>query len=62
MQNRGESTVPSTLAEELRCNPYMRTTEPEVLERAGLPAGTAASVVLEAIRALKDTGAHLERT
>ena len=53
--------MPSTLAEELRCNPYMRTTEPEVLERAGLPAGTAASVVLEAIRALKDTGAHLER-
>ena len=52
-------TVPSTVAAEAKTNPYMRTTQSEILERVRLPIGTAAPTVIEAVRALKDTGAHM---
>lgn len=59
---RGETVVPSTLAEERATNPFLRLDSPELLARVHVampdrPLGTAAEV-LGAVRAWKDTRRH----
>jgi hydroxyacylglutathione hydrolase len=51
MRERGEPTVPSTIAEELLTNPFLRVTEPALRER--FPGDTPADV-LGAVRKAKD--------
>lgn len=48
-------TVPSTMAEELEHNPFLRTTEPSIATGIGCPAGTDPVTVLAKIRRGKDT-------
>jgi hydroxyacylglutathione hydrolase len=50
---RGEPTVPSTLAEELATNPFLRARLPEVKSAIGLPQATDAAAFAE-IRSRKD--------
>ncbi len=51
-RTRGEPTVPSTMAEELRTNPFLRVDEPSVRARY---AGTNGAEVLGRVRAAKDS-------
>jgi hydroxyacylglutathione hydrolase len=51
MRGRGEATVPSTMAEELATNPFLRVREPAVVAR--FPGATPAEV-LGAVRTAKD--------
>ena len=53
---RGEPTVPTTLADELACNPFLRTDEPEITRRldAELPAIDGRAARFGALRAMKD--------
>lgn len=51
MRERGEATVPSTIADELATNPFLRVTEATV--KSGFPGETAADV-LGAVRLAKD--------
>lgn len=51
MRDRGEPTVPSTIAEELATNPFLRVREPSVTSR--YPGDTPADV-LGAVRKAKD--------
>lgn len=57
LRERGEPTVPSTIADELACNPFMRLTEPTVhafaLRHSGRPDTTRLSPV-EVMQALRD--------
>ena len=52
----GRMTLPSTLAQELQANPFLRTREPTVIEAARQhdPQATAGASTLAVIRALKD--------
>jgi len=50
-RSRGEPTVPSTMAEELRTNPFLRVDEPSVRARY---EGTNGGEVLGKVRAAKD--------
>lgn len=52
MRERGEPTVPSTIADELATNPFLRVAEPAVRDR--FPGATPAEV-LGAVRSAKDT-------
>jgi len=56
LRARGEITLPSTLADELSCNPFMRTREDNVVTVArGLdPQATAGASTMAVIRAWKD--------
>lgn len=56
LRSSGEITLPSTLADELACNPFMRTREDSVIEAArGLdPHATAGASTMAVIRAWKD--------
>jgi hydroxyacylglutathione hydrolase len=49
----GEPTVPSTLAEELATNPFLRAADPALAARLGM-AGAAPDAVFAHIRGLKD--------
>ena len=54
---RGEPTVPSTIAEELATNPFLRCAEPEVIASASRQAGRPLAGPVEvfaAVRAWKD--------
>lgn len=51
-RDRGESTVPSTIADELATNPFLRTDEPTI--RGRFPGASAASV-FASLRRAKDT-------
>ena len=53
---RGEPTLPSTLASELACNPFLRTDEPAIAARldADLPSGAGRSERFGLLRAMKD--------
>ena len=50
----GQPTVPSTLAEELATNPFLRTDDPAIQAAVGLPGGDPVAV-FAALRAAKDT-------
>jgi hydroxyacylglutathione hydrolase len=56
LRERGEPTVPSTLAEERLTNPFLRVESPEIRARyrAKLGADAPAAAVLGALRAEKD--------
>jgi len=51
-RSRGEPTVPSTIAEELRTNPFLRVNEPTVRARH---TGTDGAAVLGKVREAKDS-------
>lgn len=53
MRERGEPTVPSTLAEELSTNPFLRASDPAIRATLGLQNSTDAEVFAE-IRRRKD--------
>jgi hydroxyacylglutathione hydrolase len=53
-RDRGEPTVPSSLAEEIATNPFLRADKPALKAAAGMPDG-ADDAVLGAIRAAKDS-------
>jgi hydroxyacylglutathione hydrolase len=50
---RGEPTVPSSIAEELATNPFMRTDQPEVIAAASAWAGRPLEGRAEVFRALR---------
>ncbi len=52
-RDRGEATVPVSLAEELATNPFLRCHVPEVAEAVGLPGATP-EVVFAEVRSRKD--------
>lgn len=52
-RNRGEPTVPSTLAEELATNPFLRATDPGIQAHLGMTDADPAEVFAE-IRTRKD--------
>jgi hydroxyacylglutathione hydrolase len=56
MRERGEPTVPSTMADERRTNPFMRCASPEIIESVSgrLAGDTSPVAVLGAVRAAKD--------
>jgi hydroxyacylglutathione hydrolase len=56
LRARGEPTVPSTLSEEKRTNPFMRCDSPEIIQSvaARLGADRSAAAILGAVRAAKD--------
>jgi hydroxyacylglutathione hydrolase len=59
MRQRGEPTVPSTMADELATNPFMRSTEPAVIAAAKQnepPPNESPAEILGAIRRWKDRG------
>ncbi|MBM4362780.1 MAG: hydroxyacylglutathione hydrolase [Deltaproteobacteria bacterium] len=64
-RGRGETVVPSTLADELETNPFLRTGSPEIVEavlgRAEDAARPPAAEIYAAIRALKDSRAYRAR-
>ncbi|MCW8926647.1 MAG: hydroxyacylglutathione hydrolase [Xanthomonadales bacterium] len=56
LRSNGEITLPSTLGEELSCNPFMRTREDAVIEAARRrdPQAAAGASTMAVIRAWKD--------
>ncbi len=52
-RGRGEPTVPSTIAEELATNPFLRCAEPEVVAAAGRHAGRALAGPVEVFAAVR---------
>lgn len=52
-RSAGEPTVPSTLAEELETNPFLRATDPDIQAHLGMDGADPAEVFAE-IRARKD--------
>ncbi|WP_029011187.1 hydroxyacylglutathione hydrolase [Azospirillum halopraeferens] len=53
LRSRGEPTIPSTIAAEIRTNPFLRADDPGVRAAVGLPDAPAAEVFAE-IRRRKD--------
>lgn len=53
MRQRGEATVPTTLAEELETNPFLRADNAELKQHLGMPKNTASEVFAE-LRTRKD--------
>jgi hydroxyacylglutathione hydrolase len=51
LRERGEPTVPSTIADELATNPFLRVTEPALVRRFG----SAPAEAFGSVRAAKDT-------
>ena len=51
---RGEPTVPSTIAEELATNPFLRCTEPEVIAAAERRAGRGLASAVEVFAEIRD--------
>jgi hydroxyacylglutathione hydrolase len=47
LRARGEPTVPGTIAQERRANPYLRAAEPAWQEAVGLPGAPAVEVFAE---------------
>lgn len=54
LRDNGQPTVPSTLAQEMQTNPFLRVTHPGIAAAVQRPQGAPAQV-LGALRALKDT-------
>jgi len=52
--SKKEYTVPSTIAEELTFNPFMRVTNPDVIKNVGLPEGSDPVKVMHALREAKN--------
>ena len=63
MRQSGQSSVPSTIAEERATNPFLRADSPELLERLGVLAPgakcTSPAEIFAAARALKDSKAYV---
>jgi hydroxyacylglutathione hydrolase len=57
-RDRGEPTVPSTLADELATNPFLRAAVPEVFAAAQAHAGRALATPVEAFAALREWKNH----
>ncbi|KAH9302015.1 hypothetical protein KI387_013598, partial [Taxus chinensis] len=55
LRNKGLPTVPSTLAEEKSCNPFLRTFSAEIKGSLNIPETASASEALGRIRKAKDT-------
>jgi hydroxyacylglutathione hydrolase len=55
LRKEGKPTVPSTMAEELTYNPFLRTQSPEIRKTLGIPESASAAEALGAIRAAKDS-------
>jgi hydroxyacylglutathione hydrolase len=53
-RGRGEPTVPSTLAEELATNPFLRCAEPAVAQAAAATAGRALASPIEVFATLRE--------
>jgi hydroxyacylglutathione hydrolase len=51
---RGQATVPSLLADELQCNPFLRPSSPAIRAKLGVPEGASDVEAFTAIRAAKD--------
>jgi hydroxyacylglutathione hydrolase len=51
---RGEPTLPSTIGEELATNPFLRCTEPAVVEAAGRRAGRALDGPVEVFAEIRE--------
>ena len=54
LRAQGKSTVPSTLARELRVNPFLRCDQPEIRQAVGASADAPRYQVLRDLRAKKD--------
>jgi hydroxyacylglutathione hydrolase len=54
LRKDGRPTVPSTMAEELAYNPFLRTGSPTIRSTLGIAAGASAAEALAAIRKAKD--------
>jgi hydroxyacylglutathione hydrolase len=54
LRAQGKPTVPSTVGDEKRTNPFMRVKEPSMAEAVGLSAGASYVEVMTKLRALKD--------
>lgn len=55
LRGRGEPTVPSTIADERKTNPFLRCGEPSVRAFAGATDSTSVAEVLAVVRAAKDS-------
>lgn len=53
MRERGEPTVPTTMAEELQTNPFLRASDPDIRKHLGMETASDAEVFAE-IRKRKD--------
>lgn len=53
LRETGQPTVPSTLAQEIQTNPFLRVDRSEIAQAVDLPGGSPAQV-LGALRAMKD--------
>jgi hydroxyacylglutathione hydrolase len=54
LRKEGRPTVPSTIAEELAHNPFLRTSSAEIRKTLGIPDDASAADALGAIRNAKD--------
>jgi hydroxyacylglutathione hydrolase len=54
LRAKGEPTVPSTLAQEMRANPFMRCDQPAVIAAAGRHAGTTLTDPVGVLGALRE--------
>lgn len=54
LRKAGKPTVPSTIADELACNPFLRVTSPEIRNTLGIADGADGGEALGVIRAAKD--------
>lgn len=54
MRGRGEPTVPTTIADDLKVNPFLRVTSAEIRATLGIAADADGGVALGAIRKAKD--------
>ena len=55
LRKEGKPTVPSTIAEELTYNPFLRTESLEIRQTLGIPTTASPAEALGAIRAAKDS-------
>jgi hydroxyacylglutathione hydrolase len=53
-RERGEPTLPSTIADELATNPFLRCGEPEIIASAGRHAGRRLAGPVEVFATLRD--------
>ncbi|VAI34663.1 unnamed protein product [Triticum turgidum subsp. durum] len=54
LRNKNTPTVPTTIAREKQCNPFLRTSSPEIKKRLSIPDHFDDARVLEVIRRAKD--------
>lgn len=62
LREKGHSTVPSTLAEELESNPFLRSHSLEIIKNIGVDPEASRSLIFEKTRRLKDRKAYRKQT